>query len=58
MATLISRPIGSKEFVNEAFARARERFSTKRKDGARAMKGSGSGAKELLWCASDLRVGV
>ena len=30
--------IGSKEFVNEAFARARERFSAKRKDGARARK--------------------
>jgi len=26
--------IGSKEFVNEAFAQARERFSAKRKDGA------------------------
>jgi len=49
--------IGSKEFVNEAFARARERFSSKRKDGARAMKGSGSGAKGLLWSARDLRVG-
>jgi len=50
--------IGSKEFVNEAFARARERFSTKRKDGARAMRGNGSSAKELLWSARDLRVGV
>ena len=50
--------IGSKEFVNEAFAQARERFSTKRKDGARTMRGSGSGAKGLLWSARDLRVGV
>ena len=50
--------IGSKEFVNEAFARARERFSAKRKDGARAMRGSGSGAKGLLWSARDLRVKV
>jgi len=50
--------IGSKEFVNEAFARARERFSTKRKDGARAMRGSGSVAKGLLWTARNLRVGV
>ena len=50
--------IGSKEFVNEAFARARERFSAKRKDGARVMRGSGSGAKGLLWSARDLRVGV
>ncbi|MEI6676893.1 MAG: transposase, partial [Verrucomicrobiota bacterium] len=48
--------IGSKEFVNKAFARARERFSAKRKEGARAMRGSGSGAKGLLWSARDLRV--
>lgn len=50
--------IGSKEFVNEAFANARERFGTKRKDGARAMKGSGKGAKGLLWSVRDLRIGV
>ena len=36
------------EFVNEAFARAREHISAKRKDGTRAMRGSGSGAKGLL----------
>jgi putative transposase len=50
--------IGSKEFVNEAFSNARERFGAKRKDGARAMKGSGSGAKGLLWSARDLQVGI
>jgi putative transposase len=50
--------IGSREFVNDAFSNARERFSPKRKDGARAMKGSGSGAKGLLWSARDLRVGI
>jgi hypothetical protein len=50
--------IGSKEFVNEAFASARERFGPKRRDGARAMRGSGSGAKGLLWSARDLRVGI
>jgi hypothetical protein len=50
--------IGSKEFVNEAFANARERFGPKRKDGARAMRGSGSGAKGLLWSMRDLRVRV
>ncbi len=50
--------IGSKEFVNEAFARARERFSAKRQDGARAMKGNGIGVKGLLWSARDLRVRV
>ena len=50
--------IGSKEFVNEAFASARDRFGPKRKDGARAMKGSGSGAKGVLWSMRDLRVGI
>jgi hypothetical protein len=50
--------IGSKEFVNEAFTNARERFGPKRKDGARAMKGSGKGAKGMLWSLRDLRVGV
>ncbi len=50
--------IGSKEFVNEAFANARERFGPKRKDGARAMRGRGSGAKGLLWSMRDLRVRV
>ena len=50
--------IGSKAFVNEAFAGARERFTGKRKDGARAMKGSGSGAKGVLWSVRDLRLRV
>jgi hypothetical protein len=50
--------IGSKEFVNEAFANSRERFSAKRKDGARAMRGSASAAKGTLWSARDLRVRV
>ena len=50
--------IGSKEFVNEEFASARDRFGAKRKDGARVMRGSGSGAKGLLWSVRDLRVGV
>ncbi|MEX1047884.1 MAG: chemotaxis protein CheW, partial [Akkermansiaceae bacterium] len=50
--------IGSKKFVNEAFEGARERFTAKRKDGARAMRGSGSGAKGQLWSMRDLRVGI
>ncbi len=50
--------IGSKAFVNEAFASARERFSEKRKDGARAMKGTASKAKGVLWSMRDLRVDV
>jgi len=49
--------IGSKEFVNEAFAGARERFSERRKDGARRMRGSGKAAAGTLWSMRDLRVG-
>jgi hypothetical protein len=50
--------IGSKAFVNEAFVSARERFSAKRKDGARKMRGSGTAAKDTLWSARDLRLRV
>jgi REP element-mobilizing transposase RayT len=50
--------IGSSGFVNEAFANARERFGPNRKSGARAMRGSGSGAKGQLWSMRDLRVRV
>jgi putative transposase len=50
--------IGSKVFVNEAFVAARERFTEKRKDGARRMRGAGSGAKGVLWSVRDLRVRV
>lgn len=50
--------IGSREFVNAAFASARERFGAKRKDGARALRGGSSAAKGVLWSARDLRIGV
>lgn len=50
--------IGSKSFVNEAFDAARERFSEKRKDGARRMKGGGKEAGGMLWSVRDLRVRV
>ena len=50
--------IGSKTFVNEAFASARERFTQKRKDGARRMKGSGKAAAGVLWSLRDLRLRV
>jgi hypothetical protein len=50
--------IGSKAFVNEAFAGARERFTERRKDGARKMRGSGAAATGVLWSMRDLRVGV
>ena len=50
--------IGSKEFVNEAFASARERFGPKRKDGARKLKGEGAATNGALWSLRDLRKGI
>jgi hypothetical protein len=50
--------IGSKEFVNEAFASARDRFGRKRKDGARKLKGEAAPASHALWSLRDLRKGI
>ncbi|OYV04255.1 MAG: hypothetical protein CFE26_17880, partial [Verrucomicrobiales bacterium VVV1] len=50
--------IGSKAFVNEAFNASRERFGSRRKDGARKMKGQGAPGSDILWSMRDLRVGV
>jgi putative transposase len=50
--------IGSRVFVNEAFAGARERFGVKRSDGARKMRGNASAAVGLLWSLRDLRKGI
>ena len=50
--------IGSRQFVNDAFAAARGRFTEKRQDGARRMRGSGLAAAGVLWSIRDLRVGV
>jgi REP element-mobilizing transposase RayT len=50
--------IGSKAFVNEVFVAARERFTERRKDGARRMKGNGKAAAGELWSVRDLRVRV
>jgi putative transposase len=50
--------IGSKEFVNEAFAGARDRFGDKRKDGARRLRGNGKPAAGVLWSVRDLQVGI
>lgn len=50
--------IGSKDFVNETFAGARERFSEKRKNGARRMRGSGKAAAGSIWSLRDLRVEI
>ena len=49
--------IGSKEFVNEAFDSAKERFSGTRKDGARRMRGNAAAARDL-WSMRALRVGI
>jgi len=49
--------IGSKDFVNEAFAGARERFSERRKDGARRLRGKAEAAAGTLWSIRDLRAG-
>ena len=49
---------GSKEFVNEAFVGARERFGPKRKDGAPKLKGNGRPAAGMLWSLRDLRTGL
>jgi putative transposase len=50
--------IGSRDFVNEAFAGARERFGPKRKDGARKLRGGGAAASGTLWSLRDLRMGI
>jgi putative transposase len=50
--------IGSRMFVDEAFQQARSRFGSKRKDGARRMKGNASPAAGLLWSLRDLRTEI
>lgn len=50
--------IGSRGFVDEAFAKSRERFGTKRKTGARRLKGDAAPASGILWSLRDLRKGI
>ena len=50
--------IGSREFVNETFAGARDRFTAKRRDGARKLRGNGTPAAGVLWSVRDLRLRV
>jgi hypothetical protein len=50
--------IGSRGFVDELFARCRDRFGPKRTSGARKMRGRAGGAAGLLWSARDLRQGI
>ncbi|MGJ8643763.1 MAG: transposase [Luteolibacter sp.] len=49
--------IGSREFVNDAFDSSRERFSERRKNGARRMRGKAAAARDL-WSMRALRVGI
>jgi REP element-mobilizing transposase RayT len=50
--------IGSRIFVDEAFANSRSRFGPKRNSGARKMQGDASAAGTLLWSMRDLRKGI
>ncbi len=50
--------IGSRAFVNEAFARSRERFGPKRRDGARKPRGYAAMMAGTIWSMRDLRKGV
>ena len=50
--------IGSRSFVNEAFAKSRQRFGATRKDGARKMKGEAGAASASIWSLWDLRKGL
>ncbi|MEO7098947.1 MAG: transposase [Luteolibacter sp.] len=50
--------IGSRMFVDEAFAKSRHRFGPGRKTGARKMKGTAGLTKEVLWSLRDLRKGI
>ena len=50
--------IGSRSFVDEAFAKSRGRFGPKRTTGARKMKGEAASANAILWSLRDLKKGV
>lgn len=50
--------IGSKEFVNEVFSSARERFGQKRKHGARKLSGGVAAVNGTLQSLRDLRKGI
>jgi hypothetical protein len=50
--------IGSRGFVNEAFASARQRFGEQRMDGARKLRGEAAAAAGMLWSLRDLRKGI
>lgn len=47
--------IGSRGFVDELFNQCRDRFGSKRRNGARKLKGTATAASGLLWSMRDLR---
>ena len=50
--------IGTRIFVDEAFANSRTRFGPKRNSGARKMRGNASAASPLIYSMRDLRKGI
>ena len=50
--------IGSRAFVDDVFASARERFAPGRKNGARRLRGNGKPAAGVLWSMRDLRLKI
>jgi putative transposase len=50
--------IGSRNFVDQAFAKSRERFGKNRKSGARRLRGGGAVVNDILWSLRDLRRGI
>jgi putative transposase len=50
--------IGSRNFVDQAFLKSRERFGKNRKSGARRLRGQAAAASGSLWSLRDLRTGI
>ncbi|MCB1132352.1 MAG: hypothetical protein KDN05_14580 [Verrucomicrobiae bacterium] len=50
--------IGSRSFVDEVFTRSRGRFGSRRKNGARRLRGNASAASGVLWSIRDLKVRI
>lgn len=50
--------IGSRSFVNDSFANARQRFGSRRKDGARKLRGHAAPAAGTLWSLRDIKKGM
>jgi len=50
--------IGSRSFVDEAFAAGRWRFGPRRRSGARTLKGGAAPMAQSLWSLRDLKKGI